>query len=198
MKKMNGTGFCELGKKAVQKRNQSQNESLCGSTLQQNELLNQNSDAKLRARQKERLAKRNSTESSLPIEHRSGTESLSQLPPPSAQAESHLTASIPIEEKFSAIDFGDHGPTAEGPNNKIDSYLKLGDDITAESNAFLKLPVISVGQHIAEVPLSNEHLEGTSTMNSLSDNLFPVIGLCAPNVNQMMPVERKFSRSCQR
>ncbi|KAL2524732.1 Protein CHROMATIN REMODELING 4 [Abeliophyllum distichum] len=154
--------------------------------------------AKLRARQKERLAKRNATESSLPIEHRSGPESLSQLPPPSAQAESHLTASIPVEEKLSAIDFKDHGPTAEGPNNKIDSSLKLGKISQQESTAFLKLPVISVGQHAAEVPLSNEHLEGTCTINSFSDNLFPVIGLCAPNVNQMMPVERKFSRSYQR
>ncbi|KAL2473962.1 Protein CHROMATIN REMODELING 4 [Forsythia ovata] len=154
--------------------------------------------AKLRARQRERLAKRNATESSLPIDRRSGPESLSQLPPPSAQAESHLTASIPIEEKLSAIDFEDQGPTAEVPNNKIHSSLKLRKISQQESNAFLKLPVISVGQHVAEVPPSNEHLEGTGTMNSFSDNLFPDIGLRAPNVNQMMPVERKFSRSYQR
>ncbi|CAI9760022.1 unnamed protein product [Fraxinus pennsylvanica] len=153
--------------------------------------------AKLRARQKERLAKRNATKSSAPIEHLSGPELLSQLPPPSAQAETQLTASIPVEEKFSAIDFKDRVPTA-GPDNKIGSSLKLGKTSQQKPNAFLKLPVISVDQHIAEVPPSNEHLEGTSTVNSLSDNLIPVLGLCAPNVNQMMPVHRKFSRSYQR
>lgn len=152
--------------------------------------------SKLRARQKERLAKRNTAKSFAYIEHRFGPESLSQLPPPSAQAERQLTALISVEENCSTIDFKDHVPTAE-PDNKIGSSLKLGKTSQQKSNTFMKLPVISVEQHIVEVPLSNEHLEGTSTMNSLSYNLIPVLGLCAPNVNQMMPVNRKFSSSYQ-
>ncbi|KAL3833805.1 hypothetical protein ACJIZ3_008541 [Penstemon smallii] len=135
---------------------------------------------KLRARQKERLVKRNTTESS------------AQLPPPHFQKDSEMSISThPIKEKSPAVDMEDksHGQIAV-QNSNTDSTLKLGRNLKQKS-PFLDLPVRSSGLQFPEVPRISDQLQ--------DNNLLPVIGLCAPNApNRMESLQRKFSRPHQR
>lgn len=129
---------------------------------------------RLRARQKERLAKRNAMETSAPIEGSAGTQSLPQLLQSQAQDGNQSALSIQPSEDNSS----------EEQKHKTDSTLRL-----------VKLPKSKLNEHLGQPNVG----EGTSYMNSEAENPNPlVIGLCAPNASPMEASLRKFSRSYNR
>ncbi|KAI3466934.1 hypothetical protein Pfo_023597 [Paulownia fortunei] len=156
--------------------------------------------AKLRARQKERLAKRNVTESSCPVQGPYRLGSIPQLPPSDVQEENQMAISTRPAEEKSSVDLEDknHGQTA-GANSMTDSTLKLGRMLKQKSILHLDLPVISTGRHIPEVSQDIDQLQGSTSIDALRNNLLPVIGLCAPNApNRMELLQRKLPRPFQR
>ncbi|KAI3455806.1 hypothetical protein Pfo_012469 [Paulownia fortunei] len=127
--------------------------------------------AKLRARQKERLAKRNVTESSVPLQGLNRLESISRLPPSHVEQENEMAISTqPIEEKSSAIDLEDKSHGKTGPNSMTDSTLKLGRILKQKSNFHLDLPVIFSCQHIPEVSWVDDQLQNMSSSNAMRNS----------------------------
>ncbi|GFP84182.1 protein chromatin remodeling 4 [Phtheirospermum japonicum] len=142
--------------------------------------------AKLRARQKERLARRNVTEPPVP-----------QLPSSDVQVENNQLAipTRPSEEKSPAVGSEDknQAQTAAGPSSSTtDSTLKLGKTSKQNSTYHLDFPVFSTGLHLPEV----DQLQGTSSIqDAMRNNMLPVIGLCAPNApNRMEMLQRRIPR----
>ncbi|CAA0825370.1 Protein CHROMATIN REMODELING 4 [Striga hermonthica] len=143
---------------------------------------------KLRARQKDRLARRNTVESlSAPVV------------PYAAQQEKQMGAAKstrPVEEKSSnAVDSENQnqGQPDVGPSK----LRKTPNHKSAASLTEQQLPVISTGLNLLEVSKDSDHLRGvgpTDAMN-MNDNLLPVIGLCAPNApKRAEPLQRRIPR----
>ncbi|KAK4399540.1 protein CHROMATIN REMODELING 4 [Sesamum angolense] len=153
--------------------------------------------AKLRARQKERLAKRNVTESSAALQ---GLNMLESIPKPShIQEQNEIAVSTqPVADKSSAVDLDDKSLGKTVPHSMTDSSLKLGR-ILKQKSAFPDLPVMFSGQHIPEVSRFSDQLPDTSSVDSMRNSLLPIIGLCAPNApKRMEPLQRKCPRPYQR
>ncbi|XP_057466317.1 protein CHROMATIN REMODELING 4-like isoform X2 [Actinidia eriantha] len=134
--------------------------------------------SKSRARQKERLAQRNVKETSAPIDGVIQPESLHEVPVANSKDREQVTKSAqPAEWKAPVIDL-------EGPNSKPDSSLRMGKTLKPKLGGHLNLPV-----------KSHDHQEsGPSCANSVpSNNLLPVLGLCAPNATKMESSQRNFS-----
>lgn len=148
--------------------------------------------AKLRARQKERLARRDVTESSTPVQRPDGLVFIPSF------HEDNQTA-IPsrcAEEKPRVVDVEDnnHYQTV-GRNSMTDSALKLGRMSKQKFNYPLDLPAMSTGRHLPELPRDYDQMQGTSSIDAVRNNLLPVIGLCAPNApNKMEMLHRKVPR----
>ncbi|KAL3632331.1 hypothetical protein CASFOL_025315 [Castilleja foliolosa] len=146
--------------------------------------------AKLRARQKERLVRRNITEPPVP-----------QLPSSVIKERNNQLAipTRPSEEKSPAVGSEDRNQaqTAAGPSSSTtDSILKLGKTSKKKSTYHLDLPVFSTGLHLPKV----DQLPGTSSIqDAMRNNMLPVIGLCAPNApNKMEMLQRRIPRPYQR
>ncbi|XAR56079.1 DNA helicase [Bertholletia excelsa] len=158
--------------------------------------------AKLRARQKERLARRNMKESSVPIDGVPGPESLPLLPLPNFKIGEQMYKFVPpVEDKSLTIDLDNNqgDQTLERVKSKTDSPLRLGKISRHKVGGLLDLPVRSLGHHSSDILLPTDHIVGTSSTRSLqSRNLLPVLGLCAPNANQMDSYQRNLSRSSNR
>lgn len=153
--------------------------------------------AKLRARQKERLAKRNLIESPAPVQGPCSLVSIPQLPPSDVQEENQMA--IPsLQSSVVDLENNNHSQTA-GPNGTTDSTLKLGRMSKQKSTFHLDFPVISTGRHLPEVSRDNDQLQSSSSIDAVRNNLLPVIGLCAPNApNRMELLQRKIPRPYQR
>ncbi|KAA8537227.1 hypothetical protein F0562_029705 [Nyssa sinensis] len=155
--------------------------------------------AKLRARQKERLAQRNAIDASGRVEELSAPESFPQLRSSNVKDGVEVTALVqPVEEKASMIDLEDNrsGQTLEALKSKTDSISRQGKISKYKLSGHLDL---SAKHQSPDIFLPSHHLQGTSYTNSLpSNNLLPVLGLCAPNANQMESSQRNFSRSYSR
>ncbi|XP_057510712.1 LOW QUALITY PROTEIN: protein CHROMATIN REMODELING 4-like [Actinidia eriantha] len=139
--------------------------------------------AKRRARQKERLAQRNVEETSARIDGVTRPESLHEVPVANSKDREQLTKLVqPAEGKAPVIDL-------EGLNSKPDSSLRMGKTLKHKLGGHLNLPVKSLGHQES----------GPSCASSVpSNNLLPVLGLCAPNANQMESSQRNFSGSYSR
>ncbi|CAL5346565.1 unnamed protein product [Camellia sinensis] len=158
--------------------------------------------AKLRARQKEHLARRNLKELSAPTAGVSGPGSLPQLPSSSSKDGDQVAKLVqPVEEKGPTIDLDDNkcGQTLEGLKSKTESSLRLGKTSKHRPSGHSEIPVKSLAHLSPDIFLPSDHLAGPSCTNSVpSSNLLPVLGLCAPNANQMESSQRNISRSCSR
>ncbi|KAG8365705.1 hypothetical protein BUALT_Bualt18G0134400 [Buddleja alternifolia] len=143
--------------------------------------------AKLRARQKELLAKRREIESSAPLQGPYRIRSTPQLPPSDVQEEYEIAISTQsVKEKYSDVDLEDKNDVeTAGPNHstlKLERMLKQKSKVDVDH-----LPVVS-----------SDQLQGTSSINGMHNNLLPVIGLCAPNApTKLEPLKRKLSRPYQ-
>lgn len=152
---------------------------------------------KLRARQKERLSRRNVTESSIAVQRPDGLVSNPQFPPSNFCEDNQMAVpSRCAEEKPTVIDVEDnnHNQTV-GPNSTTDSTLKLGRMLKQKSAFHLDLPAMSTGRHRPGFPRDYDQLQGTISIDAARNNLLPVIGLCAPNApNKMEILHRKVPR----
>ncbi|KAL1567540.1 DNA helicase [Salvia divinorum] len=126
---------------------------------------------KLRLRQKERLSRRDVTESSTPV----------QRPDEDSQT---ATQSRCAEEKPTIADVDNNNRNQPvGCNSMTDSALKLG----RMSKQIFNFPL--------EFSRNHDQMQGTSSIDAMRNNLLPVIGLCAPNApNKMETLHRKVPR----
>ncbi|KAL3741121.1 hypothetical protein ACJRO7_022263 [Eucalyptus globulus] len=141
--------------------------------------------AKLRARQKERLARRNQIEESQPSGGPLGPEGTIQCPP-DVQNGNEVAGFIQTSQgTFSVIDLDNDksdGTKAEHPSQKTNVH-------SDPSFSPLSHPpdILPLHQH------DGQH-EGTVYPSSESDKLLPVLGLCAPNANQVELSRRNSTR----
>ncbi|KAK2967130.1 hypothetical protein RJ640_006839 [Escallonia rubra] len=152
--------------------------------------------AKLRARQKERLARRNAVEAPDPGEGPCGLEPFHLPPPSNSQSGNQMTRpEQPVGDKALKVDLEDsrHGQALDAQKSKTDSTARLSKKLKHN------LPLKSFGHHSPDFLLPSHHLQGTSYTNSgAGSNLLPVLGLCAPNANQLESSQRNNSRSHNR
>ncbi|XP_023892143.2 protein CHROMATIN REMODELING 4 isoform X2 [Quercus suber] len=154
--------------------------------------------AKLRARQKERLAQRNAVEESRPTEGLAGPDSVTQCPSSNPKGGDATELDQPIKEKISIIDLEDDKVVqpADVPKSKTDSPLRLSRMQKYKMSSHLDFPVNPLGHPSPEIFLPSHQFQSTNYTNSVpTSNLLPVLGLCAPNANQTEPSYRTFSRS---
>ncbi|XP_022979137.1 protein CHROMATIN REMODELING 4-like isoform X1 [Cucurbita maxima] len=154
---------------------------------------------KLRARQKERLAKRNALEES----SREGVTLHGSLPYPQCP---HTNAAAPDQaagsletnkDRTSVFDMEDDKlvHSTDAPKTRIDSTLRLGRISRHKISNYLDLAVGPLGYSSPDNCLPSQHFPGTSHANSVPINLLPVLGLCAPNANQLETSRKNLSRS---
>ncbi|CAN4081812.1 unnamed protein product [Withania somnifera] len=150
--------------------------------------------AKLRSRQKERLAGRNAIEASGPMEGQAGQESLCHIFP----LETHGVKPMNVpsqhrEEKHVSMNLDNNSclKSSETQKNMGNSTLRVGK-FKCKFKDFIDLPP---SDPLGDIPQSSNHAKDIS-YNSLADkHLLPVLGLCAPNAHQVEAPQRKFSKS---
>ncbi|XVF00483.1 hypothetical protein REPUB_Repub04eG0004900 [Reevesia pubescens] len=150
---------------------------------------------KLRARQKERLARRNAIEELRMSEGFPALESVAQCPSMNDRDGDHINQSVqqPDKEKCLVIVLEDSklAQPSDEPKSKADSILRLGKPSKQKISGQLDLSLNPLHQSSPDVILPSNNHQGTSYTN----NLLPVLGLCAPNANQLDSYHRNFSRS---
>jgi hypothetical protein len=154
--------------------------------------------ARLRARQKERLAQRNAIEESRPVEGLSGPDSLPQCPSTNPKEGDVTESHEHIREEISVIDLEDENfvQPEDASKGKTDSPLRLGRTSMYKMSSHLDFPVNPHGHPSPDIFLPSHHVQSTNYPNSLSTtNLLPVLGLCAPNASQAESSYRSLSRS---
>ncbi|KAK4368281.1 hypothetical protein RND71_012073 [Anisodus tanguticus] len=156
--------------------------------------------AKLRARQKERIARRNAIESSGPVEGQAGQESLCNVLPPQAHDVNPMNEPSQLrEEKRVAMNLDNNRClilSSEAKKNMRDTALRLGK-LKDKLNDNIDLP--SSGHPLADIFQSSNHAQDMSYINSVANkHLLPVLGLCAPNAHQVEAPQRNFSKSNNR
>ncbi|KAF8412678.1 hypothetical protein HHK36_000646 [Tetracentron sinense] len=159
--------------------------------------------AKLRARQKARLAQRNTIEGSRPIEGLLGPELLPHFPLTAAKDGDHITGAVEsVREQNLALELENNkfNQPLDAPKSKTDLKLKRGrfsrHDYKSSLSSHLDLSVRPPGPLSPDIFLPSHQFQSTSYTNSVpNSNLLPVLGLCAPNANQLESTRRTFSRS---
>lgn len=150
--------------------------------------------AKLRSRQKERLARRNAIEASGPMEGQAGQESLCHLLPPETHGVNPMNVlSQHWEEKHVAMNLDNNSclKSSETQKNMGNSTLRLGK-FKCKFKDYIDLPS---SDPLGDIPQSSNHAQDMS-YNSVADkHLLPVLGLCAPNAHQVEAPQRNFSKS---
>ncbi|CAK9136429.1 unnamed protein product [Ilex paraguariensis] len=83
--------------------------------------------------------------------------------------------------------------------SKVGSSLRLGMMSKRKLGGQLDVPLKPLGHHSLDIYLPSHHLQETSHTNLVpNSNLLPVLGLCAPNANQIESSQRNFPRSYSR
>ncbi|KAF2283012.1 hypothetical protein GH714_043435 [Hevea brasiliensis] len=156
--------------------------------------------ARLRARQKERLAQRNAIEEYCLNEGLSVPDSLPkpQHPPTNERDKDRAMDLVQqVGEKSSVFDLEDNKfpQSLDTPKSKADSTLRLGRISKHKMSSHLDHSVNSHGHPSPDINLASQQNQGTGHANY---NLLPVLGLCAPNANQLDSSHRNSSRSSSR
>ncbi|KAL6206272.1 hypothetical protein ACLB2K_023520 [Fragaria x ananassa] len=152
--------------------------------------------AKLRARQKERLAQKNEIEEPRPSEGLP-IESHPQGPMNTAedvdQATGDQAAGLVqfLSERSSVIDLEDN--KLDASKAKTDSPLRLGK-LSKHKSSRLDLSVNPLDHVSPDILFPRHQVQGTMTLSVPPNNLLPVLGLCAPNASQLES-SKKNSRS---
>ncbi|GKV17995.1 hypothetical protein SLEP1_g28434 [Rubroshorea leprosula] len=155
--------------------------------------------AKLRARQKERLAKRNAVVESHPSEALPVPEGLQCPPVIDKDAEQIIQPNQLDKDKSSVIDLEDNkvAQQSDALKSKTDPVLRLGrmSKHRVSTSSQLDLSANPVGHTSPDSILPSYHHRGTSYPNSPpTNNMLPVLGLCAPNASQLDSSRRNFLR----
>ncbi|KAK6931911.1 hypothetical protein RJ641_001535 [Dillenia turbinata] len=145
--------------------------------------------ARLRAKQKERIARRNTVGVS---HYTAGTEALPRL---TADDTSSGDAEGPKEKALLlALEENQIGHSPDVSRSKSDSALKKQ---YKHKHGNLDLSVRLLGH--PDASHSSYNPQGNGHTNSItSSNLLPVLGLCAPNANQLELTNRQFPKSNDR
>lgn len=154
--------------------------------------------ARLRARQKERLAQRNAVEESRPVEGLAGPDSLPQCPSTNPREGYVTELHEATREEISVIDLEDDKfvQPEDASKGKTDSPLRLGRISSYKMSSHLDFPVNPHGLPSHDIFLPSHHVQSMYYTNSLpTTNLLPVLGLCAPNAGQAESSYRSLSRS---
>eukprot|EP00258_Populus_trichocarpa_P037441 XP_024453460.1 protein CHROMATIN REMODELING 4 isoform X2 [Populus trichocarpa] len=154
--------------------------------------------AKLRARQKERLAQRNSIE----VFHPNEGPPIPELVPhclPANNTDGNQAVEFAQqgrEKKSFVIDLEDYEFTQpDATRSNADATIKSGHLSNHKLRGHLDLSINSLG-HPSDTKLPAHQNQGTGNANLLlSNNLLPVLGLCAPNANQLDLLHKNSSRS---
>uniref|UniRef100_A0A1D1YFN8 CHD3-type chromatin-remodeling factor PICKLE n=1 Tax=Anthurium amnicola TaxID=1678845 RepID=A0A1D1YFN8_9ARAE len=154
--------------------------------------------AKLRARQKERLAQRRITELACSTENQSGADVQPQVVPPPVKEAEGLDAGKPVNavsDHVSSADLGESKmiQTSEALNLR-DGSARVGKFPKHGHRRFHLDPSARPPETLSpDMLLPPRKLHSTGFANSLpnSDHL-PVLGLCAPNASFLDPKSRKF------
>ncbi|XP_038680111.1 protein CHROMATIN REMODELING 4-like isoform X2 [Tripterygium wilfordii] len=153
--------------------------------------------SKLRARQKERLARRNATDNTVLNEGVAVPKSLLECPSSNCKYGDLAAESAQDREKASVVDM-EHGKPKQPLdtlNIKDDSNFRLGKLSKSKMGNHLDLPVNSLGHMSPDNLLLSYHHQGRVYTHSLPpSNLLPVLGLCAPNAPQLESSHRNFLR----
>lgn len=153
--------------------------------------------AKLRARQKERLAQRNVVKESHPAEGLPGTELLTHSP---ATVKGGNLGAGPVHsvQEGTSINIEDNKNTqhSEAQNNNADSFSRINKVSKHKMSNHFDVSVNNPGRPLHDFLLPNHHHKGGVNMtNSIAtNNLLPVLGLCAPNANQIESSESNISK----
>lgn len=152
---------------------------------------------KLRARQKERLAQRNAVKESHPTEGLPGTESL--MHPQVIAKDGDLGAGlIHSVQEGTSISIEDNKDTqlSEAQNSNADSLSRIEKLSKYKMGHHFDVSVNNPGRSLPELLPPNYHNKGKiNTTNSMpSNHLLPVLGLCAPNANQIESSEGSTSK----
>ncbi|KAJ7942565.1 Protein CHROMATIN REMODELING 4 [Quillaja saponaria] len=153
--------------------------------------------AKLRARQKERLAQRIAVEGSHPAEGVSRPKLVAQSLSTNASYGNQTAGLVQPFRESSAINLEDNKiiQPSETHKSEVDSLSRMGRLSKHKMSSHLNLSVSPLG-HPHEIFLPSHHYRGTGTTNSVPTcNLLPVLGLCAPSANQIELSQRNFSKS---
>ncbi|XP_023518960.1 protein CHROMATIN REMODELING 4-like isoform X2 [Cucurbita pepo subsp. pepo] len=156
--------------------------------------------AKLRARQKERLAKRNAMEESFLREGVTLHGSLlhPQYPHINAADSDQAPGSLETNKERTAVFILEDDKlvqSADAPKSQINSTSRLGRISRHTISSKLDLAVGPIEYSSADNCPPSQHFLGTSHANSVPINLLPVLGLCAPNANQHETSRKSLSRS---
>lgn len=157
--------------------------------------------AKLRARQKERLARRNAVEESRPGGVIPEPESHPQCPGNDKGGDQVTEVVQDVRDKSPVIDLEDHKVTqpSDPPKSKGDSALRLGRPSKHKMSSHSDLAINPLGHSSSDVLFPSHHYQGTSHTISLpANNLLPVLGLCAPNAKQLESSQKNLSKSNSR
>eukprot|EP00257_Ricinus_communis_P018738 XP_015577536.1 protein CHROMATIN REMODELING 4 [Ricinus communis] len=150
--------------------------------------------AKLRARQKDRLAQRSAIEESRPNEGLLVPEffQLHNLSTNERDKDQAMELVQQVREKSSVNEVEDN--PLDTPKSKADSTLRLGRVSKLKISSHLDLSVNSIDHPSSDI-IPDQQNQGAGHINY---NLLPVLGLCAPNANQLESSHRNSSRSANR
>ncbi|KAG6641461.1 protein CHROMATIN REMODELING 4-like isoform X2 [Carya illinoinensis] len=154
--------------------------------------------AKLRARQKERLAQRNAGLESCLGGGMPEPDSVPNHPSINSKEGDVTELHQAVSEKISVIDLEDDKfiQPVDGPKCKNDIPLRLGRMSKYKMSSHLDFPFNPLGHPSPDIFLPSHHFQSTSYTNSVpTSNLLPVLGLCAPNVSQVEPSYRNLLRA---
>ncbi|MCI08302.1 chromodomain-helicase-DNA-binding family protein, partial [Trifolium medium] len=143
---------------------------------------------------KERLAQRNAVKESHPAEGLLGTES--PVHPPVIAKDGDLGAEpIHSVQEGTSIDIEDNKNThlSEAQNSNAERIEKISKH---QMSHHFDVSVNNPGRSLSEFLPPNYHNKGRINLtNSMpSNNLLPVLGLCAPNANQIESSEGNTSK----
>lgn len=152
--------------------------------------------ARLRARQKELLARRNQIKESHPAEGLPGNELLTHSP---AIAKGGDLGSGPMHsvQEGPPINLEDSKCTrlSEAQNSNTDSLSRIDKLSKHKMSSHFDASVSNPVRSLPDIFLPSHPKGGLSTTNSMpTNNLLPVLGLCAPNAYQMESSESNISK----
>ncbi|OIW18941.1 hypothetical protein TanjilG_25384 [Lupinus angustifolius] len=148
--------------------------------------------AKLRARQKERLACRNAVGGSQPADGFPVTESLPHSEANVKGGDLGAGPMHPVQEGPSINLVGSkHAQLSDARNSDADLFSRTDRLSKQKTSSHIDVSVNNPGRSLPDIFLPNHlYKGGLNSMNSMpTNNLSPVLGLCAPNAKQTEPSE---------
>ncbi|KAG4999645.1 hypothetical protein JHK87_020717 [Glycine soja] len=148
---------------------------------------------KLRARQKERLARIKAIKESNPAEGFPGNELLSHSPA-IAKGGDPVAGPMHSDQEGPSINLEDR-QLSEAKNSNTDSFSRINKLSKHKMTSHFDASVSNLGRSLPDIFLPSHPKVGLSMTNSMpTNNLLPVLGLCAPNANQIESSESNISK----